>query len=384
MWVDVKTTADSRVAAPESFSSNSRRAARIAVEQIPTVLAGQRGRALASTARFGGLKAKRINASNADIVDMHWTGFGFLTIEEIGRIAKPMVWTMHDMWAFLGADHYEPDDADARWRTGYLKANRSSGEPGRDLDRWAWSRKKRSWTTPHQLVAPSSWLADCARQSALLGAWPTIVIPNPLDLVSYRPRDRAGARDLLGLPQNVPLILFGVVSGLTDDRKGWDLLRQALPQVKRDLPDAEVVILGHDRPQVGLGIDLPIAHWLGQLSDDLTLSLAYSAVDVAVVPSRQDNLPQSGTEPQACGCPVVAFNTGGLPDVVAHGETGYLAKAFDAQDLARGIVSIAGSRELHGRMSQAARDRAERLWAEGVVAGQYLDLYSDVLDRRRA
>ena len=384
MWVDVKTSANPRVISPDSFLTNSKRAARIAVEQVPTVLAGQRGRALASTARFGGLQARRVNASDADIVDMHWTGFGYLTIEEIGKITKPMVWTMHDMWAFLGADHYELDGPDARWRTGYLKTNRPAGAPGRDLDRWAWERKRKSWVTPHQLVAPSEWLARCASESALLNAWPIAVIPNPLDLAAYRPVDRAQARELLGLPQGVPLILFGVVSGITDDRKGWDLLKSALPRITEALPEAQVVILGHDEPAGGLGPNFPKAHWLGQLNDDLTLALAYSAVDVTVVPSRQDNLPQSGTEPQACGCPVVAFNTGGLPDVVADGETGFLATAFDSRNLAARIIEIAGNPELRGQMSAAARARAERLWAEPVVAEQYRNLYAEVLDRQRS
>lgn len=383
MWVDVKTTANPRVESPDAFLTNSKRAARIAIEQVPTVIAGQRGRVMASTARFGGLQARRVNASSADIVDLHWAGFGFLTIEEIGRISKPMVWTMHDMWAFLGADHYEPDGPDARWRSGYLKTNRPAGAQGRDLDRWAWERKLKSWTTPHQLVAPSRWLAECASESALLREWPVTVIPNPLDLTAYRPVDRAQARDLLGLPHDVPLILFGVVSGIADDRKGWDLLKAALSIVSRELPDAQVVILGHDEPAGGTGPELPKAHWLGQLNDDLTLALAYSAVDVTVVPSRQDNLPQSGTEPQACGCPVVAFNTGGLPDVVADGETGLLAAAFDSHDLAAQIIAIAGNAELRQRMSHAARARAERLWAEPVVAEQYRSLYASVIDGNR-
>lgn len=381
MWVDVKTTSDQRVVAPRAFLSNSRRAARIAVEQVSAVAAGQRGRQMSSMARFGGLLAKRINGSDADVVDMHWTGFGFMTIEEIGKITKPMVWTLHDMWAFLGADHYASDQSDGRWRLGYPKVNRKTTDARFDLDRWAWLRKQRSWTKSHEIVTPSTWLGDCVKTSALLSQWPVTVIPNPLNLERYQPRSSVVARELLGLPQEVPLILFGAMSVTDGDRKGWDLLKQALPHVVKEIPDVELLILG-DNPASGNPLaDMPRAHWIGQLKDDVSLSLAYSAASVTVVPSRMDNLPQSGTEAQACGCPVVAFNVSGLNDVISDAKTGFLAEPFDPVDLARKITLILGNPSLRESMSHAARKRAEKLWSGKVIAEQYGALYANLISR---
>ena len=131
-------------------------------------------------------------------------------------------------------------------------------------------------------------------------------------------------------------------------------------------------------PQLGLPL-----HWLGHLSDDVTLSILYSAVDVTVVPSRQENLPQSGTEAQACGCPVVAFNTTGLKDIVEHEQTGYLAEAYKTEDLARGIMWVLEDKDRHSKLSVQARQRAVSLWSHEVVVPQYLEVYGRAIDHIR-
>lgn len=134
-----------------------------------------------SPARFSSLTAKEINASDADVVNLHWVTDGFLSIEEIGRIEKPIVWSLYDMWPFAGTEHYGTDTEDARWRTGYTKANRPSNERGVDIDRWAWQRKRDHWTTPMNIVSASTWLQDRASGSALMSDWPHYRIPHIID-----------------------------------------------------------------------------------------------------------------------------------------------------------------------------------------------------------
>jgi len=119
---------------------------------------------------------------------------------------------------------------------------------------------------------------------------------------------------------------------------------------------------------------------MGHLHDDTTLALLYSAADVTVVPSRQDNLPQSGTEAQTCGCPVVAFNVTGLPDVVEHGTTGYLAEVYSSEDLAKGIAWVLEDAERHAQLGAQARERAVLLWSPDVVVPQYLEVYQAAID----
>ena len=319
---------------------------------------------------------KRINASDADIVHLHWLQGEMLSIADIGRIQKPIVWTLHDMWAFCGAEHYTEDH---RWRDGYRRDNRPSHESGFDLNRWTWQRKRNHWQKPMHIVTPSQWLADCVRESALMRDWPVSVVANPIDTESWKPLEQSLARELLGLPADVPLLLFGAMGGGRDPRKGFDLLLQALEHLRDDsrVQNMELVVFGQRAPQSPNNLGFPINH-TGHLHDDLSLRVLYSAADAMVIPSRQDNLPNTGVEAQACGTPVVAFDAGGLPDIVEHQRTGYLAKAFDAEDLAHGIALVLAQSE-NQVLRVNARKRALERFSSDIIAGQYNDLYRAAL-----
>lgn len=163
----------------------------------------------------------------ADVLHLHWLGDNTLSIEEIGRLTMPLVWTLHDQWAFCGAEHYtspplpgEVASRDERFALGYSPSSRPDHEVGFDLNRRTWLRKLRAWSRPIQIVCPSTWLADCARRSSLMAGWPITVIPNPLDLVTWSPLDQNQARAVLQLPQDRPLVLFGAMGGTADFRKG--------------------------------------------------------------------------------------------------------------------------------------------------------------------
>lgn len=327
-----------------------------------------------SVAWRSSLQAKSINQLNTDIVHLHWICSGFLSIEMIGRINKPLVWTLHDMWAFCGAEHLAPDGLDARWRIGYEHSNRDAKQSGLDVDRWVWLRKQKAWKKQISIVAPSRWLADCACSSALMREWNVTVIPNTLDIEKYKPCPKSVAREVLGLPSDAKLVLFGAIRGTQSPHKGWDLLERALGKVAARMPDVQAVIFGQSEPEVPLGLNLKI-HWLGHLHDDATLALLYSAADVLVVPSRQEAFGQTGSEAQACGCPVVAFDCTGLKDVVDHQHTGFLAKPFCSDDLAHGIEWVLADPERHQVLSAQARERAVTLWSYDVVAPQYRNVY---------
>jgi hypothetical protein len=197
-----------------------------------------------SPARFGSLNADEINRSAVDVVNLHWVTNGFLSVTEIGRITKPVVWSLYDMWPFAGTEHYGADTQDARWRTGYTKDNRPDDESGLDLDRLTWEAKRRSWVRPMHIVPASTWLTDSVRGSALMGSWPIHRVPHVVDSEAFSPMPAAEARAQLGLPPGIPLVLFLASAGIHDARKGFDLLEQALPAVRHAHPDLAVVIVG--------------------------------------------------------------------------------------------------------------------------------------------
>ena len=331
----------------------------------------------------------------ADLVHLHWLGDSTLTIEEIGHLPMPLVWTLHDQWPFCGAEHYtsppllgESASSDERFTGGYSPASRPAHEAGPDLNRRTWLRKRRAWRRPGrqriQIVCPSQWLADCARRSTLMGDWPITVIPYPIDLSVWAPSDQAEARALLGLPADRPLVFFGAVGGTADPRKGADLLLEALHRLGTQvagtsLEQLELVVFGQSRPAQPPDLGFPI-HYSGRLHDDLSLRLLYAAADVFVIPSRQDNLPNTGLEAHACATPVVAFRTGGLVDIVADRVSGALAEPFDPLSLAAAIRWVLEDPQRRRQMGAAARQRAERLWDPARVASLYAEVYGQALE----
>lgn len=331
-----------------------------------------------SAARISTLTAAQINATPADVVNLHWVTDGLLSIEEIGRIEKPVVWSMYDMWPFAGTEHYCPDGPHARWREGYTKANRPADESGLDIDRWTFERKLRHWAqqsaghTGFHMVPASTWLANATATSALMRDWQVTRIPHVVSDTEFAPMPKNEAQAALGIQQGRPTLLFLASAGIGDLRKGFDLLERALTQVRKHIPDLQLLVAGpaNSDYQSPSGIDIT---WLGELHGNEALRTAYCSADVIVAPSREDNMPLTAMEAQTCGRPVVAFNIGGLPDIVSHQQTGYLATPFDTQELARGIIVALTNQEAWGR---TARVRADQEWSPNVVVRRYVELYS--------
>lgn len=328
---------------------------------------------------------EEINATKTDVVHLHWLGNDTLSIEEIGKIKHPVVWLFHDMWAFCGTEHYvtPPPSVDERFAEGYFTTNRPLMENGKDLNRIAWERKREAWKKPMHVVCPSNWLADCVRRSVIMKDWPVTVIPNPIDLKKWKPYNKKIARAVFDLPENASLILFGAMGGAADPRKGADLLMDALKNLKlimenSSLSEIQLLVFGQETPEEHFPIDFPV-RFFGHLNDDITLSLLYSAADIMIVPSRQDNLPSTATEPLACGTPVVAFNIGGLSDIVAHQKNGWLSPAFDTKDMAEGMKWILEDKERYQILSSTAREMAIERYNPDMIAAKYLEVYKQVL-----
>lgn len=320
---------------------------------------------------------RRINDSHANLIHLHWVQGEMLSIADIGQIRKSVVWTLHDMWAFCGAEHLAWDD---RWRDGYCRGNRPPHESGFDLNCWTWQRKRKYWHRPFNIVCPSQWLANCVRSSALMHTWPVTVVPNPIDTSRWQPVDQCFSRKLLGLPQHCRLLLFGAFGGVGEHHKGFDLLLAALTKLHTDvgLADLELVVFGQHEPQSPPKLSFPV-HYIGHLHDDVSMRALYSAADALVIPSRQDNLPNTGLEAQACGTPVVAFNTCGLPDIVDDRTTGVLAEPFEPASLAAAISWVLDDLHRLHQLGHAARFRAERLWNPERVSGLYADVYRQAI-----
>ncbi|MCX7978627.1 MAG: glycosyltransferase, partial [Bdellovibrionaceae bacterium] len=309
----------------------------------------------------------------------HWVQGEMLSIGAIAKLSSssiPIVWTLHDMWAFCGAEHYAED---FRWRDGYNSDNRPKHERGIDLNRWVWIKKKK-WKKM-QIITPSRWLADCAKNSALMKDWPVIHLPNAIDLDFWSPIEKTKAKELLGVSLRKKVILFGAAGGTRDPRKGFDLLLEALKFAAERLSKDEVEILIFGSGDCGfIGEILGIrTRFLGKLSDELSLKVAYNAADVFVMPSRQDNLPNTVVESLSCGTPVVGFAIGGIPDLVEHKKNGFIATPFDTQEFGSGISWILEDRERHINLQIEARRVAVEKLDQTKVAKKILALYQSLM-----
>lgn len=348
------------------------------IDALPLQFYRQRDPTVFSTQWLPNSLKTNITQFGPEVINLHWICDGFLSIDNIGKLKQPLVWTLHDMWAFTGGCHYSYDCDRYLYSCGACPQLHSKNEW--DLSRWILQRKSKSWQWRNlSIVTPSNWLAQCAKASSLLTNLPIRVIPNGLDLEVYKPIEKLLARRLLNLPQNIKLILFGAISATSDKRKGFHLLQPALQRLGQTQwqYQLEIVIMGASQPASPLEMGFK-THYLGKLSDDVALNLAYSAADVFVAPSTQDNLPNTVLEAIACGLPVVAFNIGGMSDMIEHLSNGYLAKPFDTEDLAQGINWVLTHNDLLEKLSHRAREKAEQEFSQQLQAKRYLSLFEEL------
>ncbi len=317
-----------------------------------------------------------INKSDADLVNLHWVGKEMISIEEIAKISKPIVWTLHDSWAFCGTEHHPDGLEDERFVNGYVDP-----PAGINFNRWTWQRKTHAWRkTRFAIVAPSHWEAGLARKSGLMKSMDAHVIPNPLNTSVFASCGKLEARRLLDLPETRKIILFGALDSDKDKNKGYAVLQESLKILSKRYPAQKplAVLFGSSAPEKMMDVGMPEVY-MGKINDERTMARLYAAADVMVVPSRMENLPQTATEPLACGTPVVAFRVGGLPDIIEHRHNGYLAEPYLPADLAEGIHWALEHPDPAG-LSTLARDRAVVQYDESKIAARYNELYHKILN----
>jgi glycosyltransferase involved in cell wall biosynthesis len=359
-----------------SLGSRLARWLRVRGEFLPLRLYRNRRRGMVfTTAWMPSRLVNVINDMQPDVVHFHWVGWGMLRFEDLPRIRVPIVWTLHDMWAFTGGCHYDQGCGKYAEHCGACPMLGSHRE--HDLSRWTWDRKRRTLDKVASLtvVGLSRWLADCAARSSLFTDRCIVNLPNPLDTTFFRPVDRMAARRKHGLPLDKKLILFGATDSTGDPRKGFDKLVAALGRLKTE--QAELVVFGARQGLEGLPFR---THAFVDFIPDRDLVELYAAADVMVVPSLQENLAATIMEPLACGTPVVAFAIGGNVDMIDHGVNGYLARPFDVDDLASCIDATLGHMD-HDLLRQAARKKVECCYAYAVMGQAYRRLYADVISR---
>lgn len=319
----------------------------------------------------------------ADVIHLSWVNQGMLSTEGIRRIlatGKPVVWTMHDLWPATAICHYARQCPSFKTGCHHCRLLPGGGSE-HDLASRVWRRKQAAYKAGRiSFVACSRWLADQAARSALLADHSVTSIPNPIDTRVFCRRDKAEARRQAGLPGQGRIVLF-VSQRVTDERKGMGYFVEALRQLVQAHPqwkdNTSVAILGGHAEEVAA--QLPLPAWpLGYVADEQAVAGIYNAADAYVLPSLEDNLPNTLMEAMACGVPCVGFCVGGIPEMIVHGRNGYVARPRDAADLAEGIRWVLDEAEADTLQAEAVRHVA-RNYSQSHVAMQYIEVYNEAL-----
>ena len=317
---------------------------------------------------------------NIDVYHLHWINGGFLSINCIAKLKKPIVWTLHDEWPFTGGCHYVSDNC-SKFCKGCFKCDQVKGNSVVDLAKRGFSSKEEKYPKNMTIVGPSRWIAEEAAKSALFANYKIKVIPNGIDINVFKPVNKNFARDVLNLNKDSKIILFGAMAATFDKRKGFQYLYPAIKLLfdKYHNNNIEVVVFGSDIPKNPPDFGFNVTY-TGRLFDDISLSVLYSAADVMVVPSHADNLPNTVMEAMACGTPCVGFDIGGIPDLIISKENGYLAKHYEIEDLSRGIEYILLNEQWE-KLSKAARIKVENSYSLDIIAKRYINLYKEIINQ---
>lgn len=293
----------------------------------------------------------------ADIIHLHWVAHFLDYASFFKKINKPVVWTLHDKNPLNGGFHYDI----------YFL------EEYRTLNQTIQKEKKEAYQFCNnlQIVCPSLWLHDLAKKSELLGKYTHHYIPYSLNTSVFSPHSKIEARKYFKLPLHKKIVLF-VADAIGDVRKGLHYLLEALEKVESE--DMILVTTGQGDVK---NIDL-IHYELGFFTDDSQIAMAYNCADIFVIPSLEDNLPNTVLESMACGTPIIGFEVGGIKDMIKNEENGYLVEIKNSDQLAEKITYLLKNNSLRKQMSKNARKMAENHYQLNIQAQKYIDLYNNL------
>jgi glycosyltransferase involved in cell wall biosynthesis len=331
---------------------------------------------------FGRSVIHHPDVRNADIIHLHWVNHGFLNpkhIAEIAKLNKPVVWTFHDSNAFTGGchvrytcDHFERECGDCP-----LLKNASHD----DYSHRIWKQKNRAYQKlGFDIIAPSSWMQSSILRSSLLKNRSISQIPNTLETDIFKPHDKTEAKKKAGLSEDKFVLLSGFMPSRKDMHKGTGYLMESLELLKTRLGEkadqVELMVFGN-RDNKNLP-DFPFKTiFLGKISNDERLALCYAAADAFLIPSLEDNLPYTVMESLSCGTPVIAFTTGGIPDMVTHEKNGYLATYRSSESFAEGMEWVINHPD-RMQLNKNARQTVMDKFSEQIIAQQHIDLYKQL------
>lgn len=331
-----------------------------------------------SIANSGSSACKIKEIKDADIIHLHWINQGMISLRGLRKIAKlkkPIVWTMHDQWAYTGICHYANDCN--KYETECNCCPKLKYPSRKDLSFKAYRKKQEIFKKSNiALVGCSNWITDCAKNSNVGNLAKSLNIPNPIDIDFYKRIDKETALKHFGLPSDKKIILFGAFN-FADTNKGAKFLIDCVNYLSVEKDKYNFVVFGGRTEDLEKNL-LPKIYNVNFISDKKEMVLLYSAVDVFLIPSIAENLPNVIMESMSCSTPCVGFNVGGIPEMIDHKKNGYIAEYKNAEDLANGVRWVLENDD-YKELSENARLKVETMYNEDIIAKRYIELYNQLL-----
>lgn len=313
----------------------------------------------------------------ADVIHIHWVNGGFLSLtnmEKLLNTKKKIVWTLHDMWLFTGGCHYA--GACENYKTSCHDCPFLKNPSENDLSSKIWKQKAAIFENKRlNIVTCSQWLSGLASSSKLLNKANITSIPNPISLDEFAPKEKNSIREKLNIPKDKFVLLFGAAN-IQDKRKGFIYLIEALDELIKMGVDKEkvcMVVFGKAKNFDPSTLPFPVIN-LGLISSALQMAEIYAMADLFVLPSLEDNLPNTVMESMACGTPVVGFNIGGVPEMVEDGVSGAISETISGAGLAKAMSKLIQGPTLE-EYRQNARKGVELKYNNELVSKKYCDIY---------
>lgn len=329
----------------------------------------------------------KLTGERADILHAHNLHGAYFDLRRLPSLCQqiPVLMTLHDAWLLSGHCAHSFDCE--RWKSGCGKCPDLTIYPAirRDATRYNWLRKKNIFAHSRLYIAtPSRWLMSKVEQSMLAPAIvESRVIPNGVDLKLFHPLEQSKAREALGIRPNVRVLLAMGIQISENIWKDYRTLRQVAINLAERLGGQELLMLA-------MGDDAP-AERIGQVEirfvpfqeDSQIVARHYQAADVYVHATRVDTFPTGVLEALACGVPVVATDTGGIPEQIEDSQTGFLTPPGDAVVMTDRITQLFSTPGLQRRMGAFAAERARMSYSLDRQADTYLEWYEEIVERSK-
>ncbi len=314
-----------------------------------------------------------INKSDYDLINFHWINHEMISLRDINKISKPIVWTLHDNWPFSSIEHYIKKN-DNRYIDGYNKSS--------FLEKIIWKKKFKVFEKKISIViAPSKWMADVAKKSLIFKNKKIFQIPYPLDMKIFFPENSYVTKKKLkleSLEKNTKIISFGATSAFSEKRKGYEYIYRSIKKINQEKKDVHFIIFGEKTSDLDNFTNITN---YGEIDDETKLRDIYNSSDIFLCPSLQDNLPLTVMESISCGTPVVSFNVGGISDLIKHKINGYLAKENNFDDFYNGIdffLSLDLKKNIN-YLDLMEHKKFINNFSPITIAEQYTKIYNDLI-----